>query len=391
MPADSRLSSSDPPIEWIETSTRLHEAVRRLSAEGRVALDTEAASFHRYVDRVYLVQMSSEQETVLVDPLAVDDFGPIGALLADPTVEVIFHDADYDLRTLNRDYGFTAVRVFDTRIAAQLANEPMVGLAALLSRYFGVRLNKKFQRADWSLRPLTPEMIAYAAADTRYLPALRDRLEAQLRDLGRFAWAEEEFRRLESIRWEARDGVEEPYLRIKGARALKPRQLAILRALVDWRDSTAEQLDRAAFRVLSNAALLEVARRAPTDAESLLAVHGVGAGTIRRFGTAILEAVQVGLAVPDSALPSVRRHRRPTTDPAYDLRLERLKQLRNARAQATGMEPGLLCPNGTLQAIARAEPDSAEALDGIEELRQWQRQVIDDRDVLGAVRGDATR
>jgi len=376
------------PIEWIDNDSALAEAVDRLRGSQRVALDTEAASFHRYVDRVYLVQMSGDLDSVLIDPLAISDLTPIGSLLADPAIEVVFHDADYDLRILDRDFGFHAVRVFDTRIAAQLANEPMVGLGALLEKYFAVKLNKKLQRADWSQRPLTEEMIAYAAADTHYLPRLRDLLEERLRGLGRFAWAEEEFRRLESIRWEGRNSNEEPYLRIKGAKALKRRQLAILRALVKWRDSEAAHLDRAPFRVLSNTALIDIARRAPGDADTLRAIGGVGASTIRRHGATILDAVRAGLAVSESELPSLQRKPRPAYNSAYDQRLERLKQLRNARAQAIGMEPGLLCPNGTLQAIARAEPDGSHALAEISELRQWQREVVGDRALLEAVRGN---
>src|SRR5512134_3450456 len=185
----------------IERAEALASLARRLAANPRIALDTEAASFHRYVDRVYLVQLSSPAETALVDPLAVQDLSPVGALLSDPAVEKIFHDADYDLRILDRDYGFRARRLWDTRIAAQLAGEPAFGLGALLEKYFGIRLSKKLQRADWSQRPLTPEMIEYAAADTAHLPDLRDLLERRLRELSRLAWAEEEFVRLEEVRW----------------------------------------------------------------------------------------------------------------------------------------------------------------------------------------------
>ena len=118
-------------------------------------MDTEAASFHRYRDRVYLLQTSSRSETAVVDPLAVG-LAQFADLLADPAIEIVFHDADYDLRLLDREYGLRTTNIFDTRIAAQLLNEPGVGLAALLEKYLGVRLDKRFQRADWSTRPLSP-------------------------------------------------------------------------------------------------------------------------------------------------------------------------------------------------------------------------------------------
>ena len=168
--------------------------MRRVAREPLVAVDTEAASFHRFVDRIYLIQLSSRRETAIIDPLTVDDVSALGAMLADPAVEVVFHDADYDLRILDRDYGFHARHLFDTRIAAHLLGEPAVGLAALLEKHVGVTLDKKYQRADWSRRPLPPEMLEYAATDTRYLLALREQLRAALEARGRLSWAEEEFR-----------------------------------------------------------------------------------------------------------------------------------------------------------------------------------------------------
>ena len=122
----------------------------RLDGVQRIALDTESASFHRYVDRVYLVQISTDSETALVDPLKIPDLNPIGAVLANSDVEIVLHDADYDLRVLNRDYGFQARNLFDTRLAAQFAGEEGVGLGALLEKHIGVTLDKRFQRADSS-------------------------------------------------------------------------------------------------------------------------------------------------------------------------------------------------------------------------------------------------
>src|SRR5437773_365924 len=180
-------------VSYIRTPEALAEAIAALSREPLVAVDTEAASFHRYHDRIFLIQLSSPSQTEIIDPLAVADLSPVGRLLADTKVEKIFHDADYDLRILDRDYGFRPRRLFDTRIAAQLAGEPAVGLAALLEKYAGVKLAKEHQKADWSRRPLPPAMLAYAAADTAHLPALREQLRARLTALGRLTWAEEEF------------------------------------------------------------------------------------------------------------------------------------------------------------------------------------------------------
>lgn len=141
---------------YVDSAAALAEVIAAARAEPLVAADTEAASFHRYKDRVYLVQLSTRRDTAVIDPLAITDFTAFGALLADPNVEKVLHDADYDLRTLDRDYSFRARHVFDTRVAAQLMGEPAIGLAALLEKYLGVRLTKAHQRADWSNAPSRP-------------------------------------------------------------------------------------------------------------------------------------------------------------------------------------------------------------------------------------------
>ena len=380
------MSQFAPITPTLVTDTPALQALaERLGRARRVALDTEAASFHRYVDRVYLIQASVDDESALIDPLLVDDLAPIGRLLADPALEVIFHDADYDLRILHRDYGFVGRRIWDTRVAAQLCGEQSFGLSALLEKHFGIRLSKQLQRADWSERPLTAAMIAYAAADTAYLPALRDRLAAQLAALGRTHWASEEFLRLEAVRWSPRAEEGEEFLAMKGAKALRPPQLAVLRALWAWRNGRSRELDRAPFRVLGNDVLLALAREAPETGDAMRRVHGVPESIARRHGLELLEVIRTARATPESEWPRVVRRPRERPDPALEERVARLKAVRTERATAIGLDPGLIGPNGTLAAIARAQPRTAADLDGVPELRRWQREILGDAAVLAAV------
>jgi ribonuclease D len=362
-------------VPLIESRSELEALFERLRREPLLALDTEAASFHRYTDRVYLLQVSSRHETAVVDPLATNGLGPLEQVLADPDLEIVFHDADYDLRLLNREYGFRATSVFDTRIAAQLLNEPGVGLAALLEKYLGVRLDKRFQRADWSARPLSGPMLAYAASDTRYLPELRDILRAQLEAKGRLGWAMEEFALLDDIRGTQSDG-EPGYLRLKGAKALKGRELAILRELFAWREGVAQRADRATFRVLNNEPMMTIAKHPPADLAALKTVPGLSADQVERRGRDILAAVTRGLEIPDRDLPRVERPPRRPFDAAFDARLERLKAVRNRLATELDLQPGVLCPNGTLEVIAKANPTSLEELGQLPELRRWQHRTI---------------
>ena len=339
-------------------------------------MDTQAASFHRYLDRIYLLQLSSREEKAVVDPLAAGTLAPLGELLADPAVEIVFHDADYDLRLLDREYGLHAETLFDTRVAAQLLNEPGIGLAALLEKYQGIRLDKRFQRADWSARPLSPEMLAYAASDTRYLPELRDILARQLETRGRMGWAQEEFALLTGIRAADPEGAEPGWLRMKGAKALRGRELAVLREVWEWREGVARRADRATFRILDNEPMLAIAKAAPSDVAALKTIPGIGGDQAERRGREILAAVRRGLELPEDQLPRIVRPPRRQPDLAFEARVERLKVRRNALALELDLAPGVLCPNGTLEAIARANPGSVEQLQAVPELRRWQARVI---------------
>jgi len=372
---------------YIDTAPELAAFVTAARREHRVGVDTEAASFHRYRDRIYLLQVSSPTQTAVIDPVAIAAPGlePFGGLLADPQVEKTFHDADYDLRVLDRDYGFRAVRLFDTRIAAQLAGEPAIGLAALLEKYIGVKLDKEHQKADWSLRPLTPSMLAYAAADTRFLLGLRDALEQRLKTLNRLSWAMEEFKQLESLRWSGPGGEEETYLRLKGAKGLSPRSLAALRLLHRWRDTVAEREDRAPFRIIGNDALLAVSRALPASRTDLGHVRDLPSSLARRHGEALLDAVQRAKALPETDLPRLERRPRVHKDPGFDARLERVKAVRNRIATELGLDPGVVSGRTTLEAVVRAHPANRTALEQVGEIRRWQIDVLGDA-LLEAVR-----
>lgn len=357
----------------------------RVADEAIIALDTEAASFHRYHDRVYLVQLSSPTITAVIDPLVVGDLGPLGALLANPKVEKIFHDADYDLRLLDKQHGFRARCLFDTRIAAQFLDEPGIGLGALLEKNFGVKVDKRFQRADWSARPLSAEMLQYASGDTRYLCELRTILLNQLVEIGRDSWVVEEFELLEKTRWTAGElDQQTSYLALKGAKRLERRALAVLRELYFWRETTAGELDRASFRVMGNETLFLLAANPVTDTAALAKVRGVGREVASRWGREVLAAIARGLAVPDAELPRIERAPRRAIDLEHLARVERLKGARNAAAARLKLAPGVLCPNGTLEAIARAGPRSGEELAGVPGIRRWQVGAIG-TDLLAAL------
>ncbi|MGH9391389.1 MAG: ribonuclease D [Vicinamibacteria bacterium] len=363
---------SSGSFELIESRTAFLALIEESRAEPVVGLDTEAASFHRYRDRVYLLQLSSPTRTAVVDPLAVGGLDPLADWLASPATEFVFHDADYDVRLLHREFGLRVARLFDTRVAAQFLNLPSIGLAGLLATRFGVATDKKWQRADWSARPLTGEMVAYAATDTRYLPQLRDALRAELIAAGRLSWVEEECQLARVAEWPPSPPPEAGFVRLRGARELDRRELAVLRELFAWRERTAERLDRALFRILGNETLLVLAQQRPGTQDALEQIRGVGRENAQRRGNEILEAIRRGLAVPDADLPRFERRPRHRADPIVEVRLDRLRHWRVGLAARIGLPSGLLAPNATLEAVARRFPGNVTELEAISGVRRWQ-------------------
>jgi len=377
------VTSAHTPV-YLDTSSTVDTFFASIANSRILALDTEGASFHRFVDRIYLLQLSTREQTAIIDPLPVGKPAGLGRLLEDPGVEIVFHDADYDLRLLHQDYGWHTRNIFDTRVAAQLLGIRAFGLAALLEKYFGVKLDKKHQRADWSMRPLTQGMLDYAAQDTIHLLELRDRLKAELERSGRWEWAVEEFGLLEGTRWNDDDSAN-AFLRIKGARDLSRRELAILRELVPWRDAIAGQLDRATFRVLGNEQLLEISKQQPASRDVLGAIKGMPRGILDSRGGELLDAVKRGLAVPDAELPRFPKAQRWDRDPDFDSRVNALKTARDSAATRLDLDPGVLCSRDRMEAVARKNPSSREELDGIPELRRWQARELGDAFVKALV------
>lgn len=358
--------------ELITDPAVLAGRVQEMAPEAILALDTEASSFHRYRESVCLVQLSTRERTFLVDPLAVRELGPLRSLLAETGMEVVIHDADYDLRILARDHGIRVENVFDTLIAAELLNEPEIGLAALLRKYQGLQVDKKFQKADWSKRPLPKPMLDYAAGDTSHLIAVRDILKEKLHERGRWDWAEEEFGLLTDAPFNLPANEEPAFLRIKGAKTLKPHQLAILREVHAWRESVAEKMDRAPFMVLGNDVLLGLSMDPPTSRNQLAARKGVGERVVQRYGSEIMAAVQRGLDLPKDEWPRIPKPKRWQRDDDYEDRVKRLKQMRDKLTTEHDLRMGIVASNQLLSDIARTMPGDLDALAALPGIRRYQ-------------------
>jgi ribonuclease D len=342
---------------------------QRINKEPLLACDLEADSLHHYQERVCLIQLSTPRESVLIDPLAVTDLASLAPVLADPLVRKIFHGADYDMRSLHRDFGIEVCNLFDTMVACQFLGEKEVGLAAVLKKRFGVELDKKYQKADWSKRPLAPEMIEYAMEDTSLLIELYRQLKTELRAKGRLSWVEEECELLSRVRTVSR-GDEPFFLRFKGAAGMEGRSLAILEELLRFRDEKAKQRDVPAFKILGNETLRELAEKKPRKASELAGVTGLTPKLAERYGEGILEAVAKGLLLPADRLPSFPRLPRRFRERIQEERLQALKKWRENRAKAVGIDAGILANNTLLEALSDTDDGT------LVPMKRWQRELF---------------
>mgnify|MGYP000953392140 CR=1 FL=1 len=359
-----------PKYGIITESRSLAAVCDALEGEKEIAFDLEADSLHHYREKVCLLQVSDRENTWLIDPLAFNDLSPLGGILASKGRLTVFHGGDYDIRSLYRDFGITVASMFDTMIAAQFCGVTEFGLAALLRENFGIELDKRFQKADWSRRPLTAEMADYAAKDTAYLLGLSDRLRQRLEQLGRLAWVEEECAMVASARM-AEKGEGPLFLNCKGAGRLDRRSLAVLEELLQFRDKEAQTLDRPPFKVISSETLIILAEKQPKSVHEMNGVSGLTPKLQERYGSRLLAAVQRGMALSPESLPRFPRGR-GEPNPGIKGRLARLRQWREGISRELNLAPGLVAPNWLLERVAEQMPKAVEPLSQVQGIRRWQ-------------------
>jgi ribonuclease D len=358
-------------MNWIDNQRALDEALRRVAAQAQVAVDTEADSLHSYFDKVCLIQISIPGEEMIIDPLVGLDLSAFGAILADASTTKVLHGGDYDLRILNRDFGFTASNVIDTMICAQLLGYEGIGLAALLERYFAIIVDKSHQRADWAQRPLPRVMLEYASSDTRHLLELASKMHEELMVLGRWEWAVEEFSRLEAVRFTGREDNGEGFRRLKGISGFDRRSLAVARALYDWREEMARNADRPPFKIFGNDIIIQVARAKASTPDALAEIKALPFALRRRYGREMVRRVRQALDLPDEMLPEKGDARPWNRDREVENRVTRLKTIRDRKAKELKLDPGVLAPRHVLTAIATTR-DLAQ----VPAMREWQKRVL---------------
>jgi len=359
-------------IVVIETPAALARLAQEFLHAPAVAVDLEADSMYHFQEKVCLIQMATSQSSAVIDPLRLQDLELLRPVFANPAIEKIFHGADYDVRSLFRDFGIEIAHLFDTQIACKFLGAKETSLEAVLQTRFGVTLNKKYQRKDWSKRPLPDEMIAYAADDVRYLLPLTKMLAGELKDKGRLAWVQEECDLLSRVR--APQNNHEPlYLGFKGAGRLNPRSLAVLEALLQFRRRVAKNKDRPLFKVFSNKSLLQLAVEKPANTKQLDESGVLSSKQLKMYGDELAEAIHRAQQIPSDNLPVYPRKKNRAMHPAVPDRIKVLKNWRDKKARALGVESTVLLNKSMMTALATERPVKLQSLDAVKELKEWQK------------------
>lgn len=354
---------------WIDSDAALFSFTKELRPQRAIALDAESASFHHYRAKLCVLSIQQGEAVAVVDTLCVDLAPLWGALSRSPW---ILHGMDFDLRLLRGARAPDPLSIFDTMIAAQLCGFPAIGYAALVERFFGVALVKESQKADWTRRPLSAEMLDYAVQDVRYLESLQERLTEELDRLGRLGWHRESCARL--LRKTGEPSPEKNAAwRIRGWRELPAKALPFLRALWQWREEEAARRDLAPFRLVPPELLLRMAlwassRKDPIPAKWL--PRHLGEAERSRLAAALSSP----LGSPEELLPPKKPRIKMTAE--ANRRLEELNEARSRLSTRLGIEAGLLAPKPLLLELARDPQGAPERLLAEGRWCRWQRELF---------------
>lgn len=369
------MQNEAAPYIFITNPNQIDKLAHELESATVAGVDLEADSMHHFEEKICLIQIYYNHKNVLIDPLALDNLDALKPFFADPAKRKIFHGADYDVRSLYRDFGIEINNLFDTEIASRFLGYNESGLGTALQREFGLTVDKRFQKKDWSIRPLPGEMLDYAASDTLYLVQLADILRERLQTLGRLGWVEEESLLISRVRPPVDNG-EPLFLNFKGAGRLKDDALTVLEALLHLRQHYAKKKDRAPFMIIGNKALLELALGQPLTVEELKRSGVLSPRQFEMYAREIVKTIQQIKAVPKAQwlrYPFTKQKR--MTDQELEL-ADKLKIMRDTKAHAINLPESLLLTKAQMNLLAQTRPRNLDELTAIESIRRWQAEFL---------------
>jgi len=371
-----------PPFKFVESPREWQACIDSIQVEPRLAIDLEANSLYAYREEVCLIQISIPGQDYIIDPMAGLDLETLGEIINDGRIGKVFHAAEYDLILLKRQFGWVLHNLFDTMWAVRILGYERCGLANILADFYGVKLNKRHQKANWSKRPISESMLAYARMDTHFLLPLRERLYSELETAGCLEEAQEIFAEQSQIQLNDNGFDPDGFWTINGVNDLNPEQLKIVKALYIYRDQQAQRQDRPLFKVFADRTIMELALAAPKYVDQLPSIHGMSKGQIRRYGRRIVRIIR---EAPREPVPKKANNNSQRPPEPVARRYERLRNWRKTRAQARGVESDVILSRATLWDLARINPQSKDDLGSIDSLGPWRRDKYGE-DILHVLR-----
>ncbi len=338
--------------------------IRSLADAPEFGLDTEFMRERTYFAKLCLLQIVAGEQIFLLDPLG--DAAPDNFWATLLERNCILHSGRQDIEVLYQTTRCMPAFLFDTQVAAALLGyPPQIGYANLVKALFDRELPKSHTRADWTRRPLSEAMRAYAVEDVEYLLAARERLTEELDAKGRLDWAlEDSASLLDPSLYDP--SVQQAVSRLKAARNLRGRQRRAAVALAEWRERRAIAADRPRQWVLRDAVLMDIVAQSPDSERRLASIEGMPAGTVRRAGKEILAALADAATGEDDYRPPMRPGEREKAQ---------LKAMQDAVARVADeldIAAEVVAPRKELSALMLGDRD-------VRSLSGWRRAVIGER------------
>jgi ribonuclease D len=362
------------PPQYIHQQGNFEKLIQKLQKEKILAVDTEANSLYAYHEQVCLIQISTVKKDYILDPLALKSIATLGLLFSDPGIEKVFHASEYDVLILNAEFGFEFQNLFDTMLAAQILGRNNLGLDSLVEEMFGLKVNKKYQRANWGKRPLSEDMLRYAQMDTHFLIKIRQNLAQELKNSGLHPIAAEDFSRACRVHLHEREDKLAPRWRINGARNLSPQKATVYTKLCEYREQVAQKINQPVFKVISSKTLLKLAEASPTSTKQLVRMNLPGKKAVMRHAEQLVEAIQEGLAADPVLPPQPEKF-----DSAYLAREKALRDWRKQTARKMNVNSAVILPRELLYALVSANPSTKQKLSEVLRDVPWRLEQFGDQ------------
>ncbi|MBF0429901.1 MAG: HRDC domain-containing protein [Fibrobacteria bacterium] len=362
------------PSIYIDKQRKLDQLVKRIKPLKEIYFDMEVDNMYHYGTTISLIQLLVDETAYLID--VISDINLKGLLAALKPKLIVVHGSDFDLRMLHQKFDFAPSHIFDTMIAAQLAGKKAFGLAALVEQYFNVKLDKKYQRADWSIRPISEEMLYYAAKDTFFLPELKENLSRELSDLGRLSWQQEWCDHLIEVAQYYQKPDKETVWRIKGSHRFSSRQLNVLKEVWNWRDQQAKENNKPVHKIFNTKAMLHMISLIPSNQGKYITWEKLPLKTQSVLKTSLLETIIHAEKIPPENWPKRIKstsHKTSSPDPKV---VTILKETRDKIARKLNLPASLLASKDSIGHFAQLAKRSPKNINNGTSLMNWQKALL---------------